>query len=153
MKKPGIVRYREVKLLGGNNREFVLIKEEDGITAANLVLNWESGIDNAGLYLAFGRRADEEGFPEIGEVFYRVALEKAWHAAEIARLQGKVKSTRENLARCVEAELGAQKSKAEAAMDAISEGNPGAREFFARAAKDEGRHAAMFKGLLRRYFG
>lgn len=128
---------------GAPREKFVLIKEESGRTAANLTANWDAETEEAGLYLAFGRKADEEGFPEVGEAIYRVALEEAWHAAEIAQLQGKVKSTPENLAWRVEAELGAQKGKAEAAMAAGTEGNPAARDFFSRAARDEGRASLL----------
>jgi len=77
-------------------------------------------------------------------------MEEATHAAEIFAIQGKVKSTKQNLAWRVEAELGAQKGKAEAALMARNVGNVAAVEFFERAAKDEGRHAAVFKGLLDR---
>lgn len=79
-------------------------------------------------------------------------MKEATYACEIFAIQGKVKSTRENLAWRVEAELGAQKGKAEAAQMARKDGNIAAAEFFERASKDEGRHAAAFKGLLDRLF-
>lgn len=137
---------------GAPRDKFIPVREEGGQTGVNLTANWDGETEEVGLYLAFGRKADEEGYPEVGEAFYRIALEEAWHAAEIALLQGKVKSTGENLAWRAEAELGAQKGKAGAAAAAEAEGHPGARDFFRRAAADEGRHAAVFKGLLERYF-
>ncbi|MHB8157272.1 MAG: flavin reductase, partial [Desulfocucumaceae bacterium] len=137
---------------GAPRDKFVPVKEDAGQTSANLTANWDAETEEVGLYLAFGRKADEEGYPEVGDAFYRVALEEGWHAAEIAVLQGKVKSTEENLTWRVEAELGAKRGKAEAARLAKEEGNAGAGEFFDRAAKDEGRHSAIFKGLLGRLF-
>ncbi|MFZ5651076.1 MAG: flavin reductase [Bacillota bacterium] len=137
---------------GAPRDKFIPLKDESGQSAANLAANWDAETEEVGLYLAFGRKADEEGYPEVGEAFYRVALEEGWHAAEIAALQGKVKSTGENLAWRVEAELGARKGKAEAAGAAVAEGNTEAGEFFTRASKDEGRHASIFRGLLERYF-
>lgn len=130
--------------------KFVEINIEEGMTPANLEANWDGETEEVGLYLAFAKKAEEEGFPEIAQTFTKAALEEGWHAAEIAAIQGKVKSTRENLAWRVEAELGAEKGKAEAAEMARQDGNAAAAEFFARASKDEGRHAAMFLGHLQR---
>ncbi|MCL5057292.1 MAG: NADH peroxidase [Actinobacteria bacterium] len=137
---------------GAPRDKFVPVNEDGGKTGSNLTANWDAETEEVGLYLAFGRKADEEGYPEVGEAFYRVALEEGWHAAEIAVLQDKVKGTKENLAWRVEAELGAQKGKSEAAAVASTEDNSGAAGFFDRASRDEGRHAAIFKGLLNRYF-
>lgn len=137
---------------GAPREKFVLLREEGGKTGENLTANWDAETEEAGLYLAFGRKADEEGYPEVGEAFYRIAMEEAWHAAEIAGLQGKVKSTAENVAWRAEAEIGARNGKAEAAAIAEAEGNIGAKEFFGRASRDEGRHASVFSGLLERYF-
>lgn len=131
---------------------FIQLNSTAGQTAENLRIHWDAETEEAALYLAFCKKAEEEGFPEIGEAFYRVAKEEALHAADIAHLQGKVRTTRENLAWLVDTETKNQKSKAEAAVIAGAEGEPRAKEFFIRAAKDEGRHASIFKGLLERYF-
>ncbi len=132
---------------------FIQLSGTTGQTVENLRIHWDAETEEAALYLAFGKKAEEEGFPEIGEAFYRVAKEEAWHAADLAQLQDKVRTTRENLAWLVDTESRNQKSKAEAAIVAGNEGEPRAKEFFVRAAKDEGRHASIFKGLLKRYFG
>ena len=132
--------------------KFILLKNDPGKTAHNLSTHWDDETEEAALYLAFAKKAEEEGFPEVGEAFYRVAQEEAKHAADIAYLQNKVMSTKENLIWLVEAESKSQKTKAEAAIIAGAEGEPMSKEFFIRAAKDEGRHAAIFKGLLERYF-
>lgn len=130
--------------------ETVILSEDS--TGKNLEANWDGETEEVGLYLAFAKKAEEEGLPEVAQTFIKIAVEEGYHAAEIAAIQGKVKSTKENLEWRVEAELGAQKGKAEAAKIAAENGQKDAAEFFERAAKDEGRHAAMFAGLLKRYF-
>lgn len=139
-------------MCGAAKEKFVLMEGDTGHTGKNLTGNWDGETEEVGLYLAFAKKAEEEGYPEVAATFIKIALEEGYHAAEIAALQGKVKSTKENLAWRVEAELGAQKGKAEAAEMARKDGNLAAAEFFERASKDEGRHAAAFKGLLDRLF-
>lgn len=129
---------------------FVLLTADESKTAENLAGNWDGETEEVGMYYAFAKKAEEEGYPEVAQAFIKIGLEEAAHACEIYAIQGKVKSTRENLAWRVDAELGAQKGKAEAARMARKDGNIAAAEFFERAAKDEGRHAAAFKGLLDR---
>lgn len=135
---------------GAPKDKFVEVKVEEGMTPSNLTANWDGETEEVGLYLAFAKKAEEEGYPEVAQTFIKAAIEEGWHAAEIAALQGKVKSTKENLEWRVEAELGAEKGKAEAAEMAKNDGNEAAAEFFARASKDEGRHASMFLGHLQR---
>lgn len=135
---------------GVPHENFTELSVEEGQTPSNLNANWDGETEEVGLYLAFGKKAEEEGYPEIAQTFFKAAIEEGWHAAEIAVIQGKVKSTRENLAWRIEAELAAEKGKAEAAEMARQDGNHAAAEFFMRASKDEGRHAAMFLGHLQR---
>lgn len=139
-------------MCGAPKEKFALMAGDTGHTGQNLTGNWDGETEEVGLYLAFAKKAEEEGYPEVAAAFIKIALEEGYHAAEIAALQGKVKSTKENLAWRVEAELGAQKGKAEASEMAKKDGKFEASEFFARASKDEGRHAAAFKGLLDRLF-
>lgn len=139
-------------LCGASLEHFELVEEQKSATAVNLVHNWDGETEEVGMYLAFAKKADEEGYPEISQAFYKLALEEAWHAAAVYELQGKVKSTKENVAWRAEAERGAEKAKAEAASAALKEGNLEAAEWFKTASKDEGRHAAVFEGLLKRYF-
>ena len=132
--------------------KFELIVEGTDSTAQNLTANWDGETEEVGMYLAFAKKAEEEGLPEIAQTFIKIAVEEGYHAAQIYEVQGKVKSTKENLEWRVEAELGAQKGKKEAADMALKNGQTDAAEFFERASKDEGRHAAQFAGLLKRYF-
>jgi len=131
--------------------KFVEIQEKEDKTAMNLSAHWDGETEEVGMYLAYAKKAEEEGFPEIAAAFIKIAVEEGYHAAQIFEIQGHVKSTKENLEWRVEAELGAQKAKAEAAMIAEENGQHNAAEFFARASKDEGRHASMFEGLLKRH--
>lgn len=138
---------------GVDRDQFEPVAGAEDATGKNLEANWDGETEEVGLYLAFAKKAEEEGFPEVAQTFIKIAVEEGYHAAEIAAIQGKVKSTKENLAWRVEAEKGAQIGKNEAAKMASENGQKDAAEFFERAAKDEGRHAAMFEGLLNRYFG
>lgn len=137
-------------MCGALKEKFVLLTVDENKTDENLSGNWDGETEEVGMYYAFAKKAEEEGYPEVAQAFIKIGLEEAAHACEIYAIQGKIKSTRENLAWRVEAELGAQKGKAEAAQMARKDGNIAATEFFERAAKDEGRHAAAFKGLLDR---
>lgn len=139
-------------MCGALTDKFVLLAAEENMTDSNLAGNWDGETEEVGMYYAFAKKAEEEGYPEVAQAFIKIALEEAGHACDIYAIQGKVKSTKENLAWRVEAELGAQKGKAEAAKKAREDGNMAAAEFFERASKDEGRHAAAFKGLLDRLF-
>lgn len=137
---------------GVTSEKFEAICDKIDSTPENLEANWDGETEEVGLYLAFAKKAEEEGYPEVAATFIKIAIEEGYHAAEIAEIQGKVKSTKENLAWRAEAERGAQKGKSEAAQIARKFGKEEAALFFERAAKDEGRHAAMFEGLLNRYF-
>ena len=137
---------------GVTSEKFEVINEDSDQTAANLAANWDGETEEVGMYLAFAKKAEEEGYPEVAQTFIKIAVEEGYHAAQIYEVQGKVKSTKENLEWRVQAELGAQCGKKEAAEIAAKNGNAAASEFFERASKDEGRHASMFSGLLNHYF-
>lgn len=119
-------------------------------TEENLQRNFNGETMEVGLYLAMSKRAEEEGHPGIALYLRQVALDEAWHAAEVARLQGRIGDTRANLEKMLNGELGAQKGKAEAARLAQEEGNAAAAEWFEKASADEARHAAGLKGFLDR---
>ena len=102
-----------------------------------LVSNFNGECCEVGMYLAMARVADREGYPEISAAFTKYAFEEAEHAAKFAELLGEVvtDSTKKNL----------KKAKA-LNLDAI-------HDTVHEMAKDEARHGAGFKGLLKRYFG
>ena len=119
-------------------------------TEENLQRNFNGETMEVGLYLAMSKRAEEEGYPQIALYLRQVAMDEAWHAAEVARMLGKIGDTRANLEKMLNGELGAQKGKAEAGRVAREEGNSTAAEWFERASADEARHAAGLKGFLDR---
>ena len=117
--------------------------------------NFEGECSEVGMYLAMGRVACREGYPEIGEYWRRAALEEAEHAAKFAELLGEVltDSTEENLRMRVDAEFGATEGKFELAKKAKELGLEAIHDTVHEMARDEARHGKAFKGLLERYFG
>ncbi len=117
--------------------------------------NFEGECSEVGMYLAMGRVACREGYPEIGEYWRRAALEEAEHAAKFAELLGEVvtPSTKKNLEMRYMAENGACEGKMKLAKKAKELGYDAVHDTVHEMAKDEARHGAGFKGLLERYFG
>ena len=117
--------------------------------------NFNGECSEVGMYLAMGRVAAREGYPEIAEYWRRAALEEAEHAAKFAELLGEVifDSTKKNLEVRVEAENGATAGKTALAKRAKEEGLDAIHDTVHEMARDEARHGKAFKGLLDRYFG
>jgi len=117
--------------------------------------HFEGECSEVGMYLAMGRVACREGYPEIGEYWKTAAYEEADHAARIAELLGEVltDSTEENLRMRVDAEYGATEGKFEIAKKAKELGLDAIHDTIHEMARDEARHGKAFKGLLERYFG
>ncbi len=113
----------------------------------DLRANFEGECSEVGMYLAMARVADREGYPEVAEAFKRYAFEEADHASRFAELLGEVltDSTEKNLKMRADKFDLAKRAKA-AGLDAI-------HDTVHEMAKDEARHGAGFKGLLKRYFG
>ena len=107
-----------------------------------------------GMYLAMSRVAEREGYPEIAEAYKRYAFEEAEHAARFAEMLGEVitDSTRKNLELRVEAEYGACAGKTDIAKRAKERCYDAIHDSVHEMARDEARHCAGFRGLLKRYF-
>ncbi|MDF1530888.1 MAG: ferritin family protein [ANME-2 cluster archaeon] len=103
-----------------------------------------------GWYLAMSKIAEEEGLADVATYLRQIAMDEAWHAAEVAKILGMVKDTKSNLIMMLEGETMAEVEKAEAAEIARKEGNNEARLFFERASQDEARHKAGLKGIVDR---
>ncbi len=116
--------------------------------------NFNGECMEVGMYLAMARVAEREGYPEIAEAYKRYAFEEAEHAAKFAELLGEVvtPSTKQNLTLRAEAEAGACEGKLALAMRAKKLGFDAIHDTVHEMAKDEARHGAGFKGLLKRYF-
>ena len=129
-------------------------KVEDKEVTAGLKANFEGECCEVGMYLAMARVADREGYPEIAEAYKRYAWEEAEHASKFAELLGEVvtDSTKKNLELRAAAEAGACEGKLMLAKRAKELGYDAIHDTVHEMAKDEARHGAGFKGLLKRYF-
>ena len=122
---------------------------------ADLRSNFEGECSEVGMYLAMARVADGAGNAEISAAFTKYAFEEAEHAAKFAELLGEVltDSSKKNLEMRVEAETGACAGKQDLAKRAKALNLDAIHDTVHEMAKDEARHGAGFKGLLKRYFG
>ena len=122
---------------------------------ADLRANFTGECSEVGMYLAMSRVAYREGYPEIGEYWKTAAFEEAEHAAKFAELLGEVltDSTEKNLKMRADAEAGACEGKFDLAKRAKAANLDAIHDTVHEMAKDEARHGAGFKGLLKRYFG
>ena len=123
--------------------------------AEGLRANFIGECTEVGMYLAMGRVADREGYPEIGAAYDKIAYEEALHAAKFAELLGEVVETctKSNLEARVEAEYGAAEGKLKIAKKAKELGLDAIHDTVHEMCKDEARHGKAFLGLLKRYFG
>ncbi len=122
---------------------------------ADLRANFTGECSEVGMYLAMGRVAAREGYPEIAEYWKTAAFEEAEHAAKFAELLGEVltDSTEKNLKMRVEAENGATAGKTDLAKRAKALNLDAIHDTVHEMARDEARHGKAFAGLLERYFG
>jgi rubrerythrin len=116
--------------------------------------NFMGECTEVGMYLAMGRQADREGYPEIAEAYKKIAFEEADHAARFAEMLGEVvtTSTKKNLEMRVMAENGACQGKVDIATKAKQLGLDAIHDSVHEMARDEARHGKAFKGLLDRFF-
>ena len=116
--------------------------------------NFNGECSEVGLYLAMSRQAERDGYPEVAEAYKRYAFEEAEHAAKFAELLGEVltKDTKKNLEMGADAEAGAWEGKLALAKRAKELGYDAIHDTVHEMAKDEARHGAGFRGLLKRYF-
>jgi rubrerythrin len=105
------------------------------------------------LILAYGRRAEEEGYPEIASALYRIADEKARQAAEWFTLARSPDGTGENLHRQMRREEAGAKTCLKMAGEARKAGDTEVALFYERTAAEGRRHEAVVRALLRRFFG
>ena len=117
--------------------------------------NFEGECSEVGMYLAMGRVAAREGYPEIALYWEKAAYEEAEHAAKFAELLGDIitDSTKKNLQMRVDAENGATAGKFELAKLAKQYNLDAIHDTVHEMARDEARHGKAFEGLLNRYFG
>lgn len=119
-----------------------------------LEANFTGECSEVGMYLAMSRVAYREGYPEIGDYYYKAGLEEAEHAAKFAEMLGEVitDSTKKNLEMRVEAENGATAGKTALAKKCKELNLDALHDSIHEMARDEARHGKAFAGLLHRYF-
>jgi rubrerythrin len=101
------------------------------------------------MYLAFAKKADEEGFPQIAKLFRAAAEAETVHALNHLQVMGQVKSTIDNLGTAVSGETHEFKRMyPEFITDAQKEGNKKAEMSFEYANKVEQIHAGMYQKAL-----
>ena len=117
--------------------------------------NFNGECSEVGMYLAMGRVAAREGYPEIALYWEKAAYEEAEHAAKFAELLGEVltDSTKKNLQMRVDAECGATQGKTDLAKLCKKYNLDALHDTIHEMGRDEARHGKAFKGLLERYFG
>lgn len=126
--------------------------DERVVEGLRALLRTESA--EVGIHLAMGRAAQSEGFPEIGEVLHRVAMEEAEHAGKLVEMLGEqiYPVTLKNLKKAVAAEQGATQATADLAQLAKKLGYDSIYETLAEMAREEARHGKALNGMLKRYF-
>ncbi|MDR2491532.1 MAG: NADH peroxidase [Spirochaetaceae bacterium] len=120
----------------------------------DLIANFNGECTEVGMYLAMSRQAIRQGYAEIGMYYKQIAWEEAEHAAKFAELLGDCvhADTKKNLELRAEAETGACEGKLDLAKRAKAANLDAVHDTVHEMAKDEARHGAGFKGLLKRYF-
>jgi rubrerythrin len=101
------------------------------------------------LYLAFAKKAEEEGLPQIAKLFRAAAEAETVHALNHLRVMGQVKTTAENLSAAVSGETYEfKKMYPQMIEEAKSEGNKQAKVSFDWANKVEQIHANLYQKAI-----
>jgi rubrerythrin len=149
-------KFKEQSAAGAFAAEHVVgvAKGVDADIVKDLQAHFNGECCEVGMYLAMARVAFREGYPEIGLYWEKAAYEEAEHAAKFGELLGEVvtDSTKKNLEMRIEAEHGACAGKTDIAKRAKEKGLDAIHDTVHEMARDEARHCAAFKGLLKRYF-
>lgn len=100
-------------------------------------------------YLAYAKKAEQEGYKQVAKLFRAAAEAETVHAHNHLREAGVIKSTRENLEAAINGEVYEfQKMYPEMIKDAEAEGNKGALRSFNYANEVEKVHADLYKKTL-----
>jgi rubrerythrin len=101
------------------------------------------------MYLAFARKAEEEGFPQIAKLFKAAAEAETVHALNHLRVMGQVKTTMDNLGTAVSGETYEfKKMYPEFIESAKKEGNKAAQLSFDYANRVEQIHAKLYQKAI-----
>jgi len=101
-------------------------------------------------YLAFAKKADEEGFKQVAKLFRAAAAAETIHAHNHLRELGEIKSTKDNLKAAIGGEhYEFTKMYPEYLEDAKAEGNKGAERSFNLANDVEKVHHKLYEAALK----
>jgi len=67
------------------------VKDDEGEAAKELNANQEGETETVGMYFAFSRQANEEGFPGVAQAFEKIAVEEAKHAVNVYKPKNRKK--------------------------------------------------------------
>ena len=100
-------------------------------------------------YLAFAKKAEKEGFPQIGRIFRAAAAAETVHAHAHLRVYGGIKTTEENIKAAIEGEhYEFTKMYPEFMKDAKNEGKKAAERSFDLANQVEKVHHELYSKAL-----
>jgi rubrerythrin len=100
-------------------------------------------------YLAFAKKADQEGYPQVAKLFRAAAEAETVHAHAHLRVLKGIKSTAENLKEAIAGETHEFKSMYPEMIDAAkSEGEKAADRSFSYANEVEKIHAGLYQKAL-----
>ncbi len=100
-------------------------------------------------YLAFAKKADEDGLPQVAKLFRAAAAAETIHAHAHLRVMGGIKGTTENLEEAIEGEgFEFQKMYPEFLAEAQAEGNKQAEFSFKNALAVEEVHHGLYSKAL-----
>lgn len=100
-------------------------------------------------YLAFAKKAEQDGFPQIAKVFRAAAAAETVHAHNHLRTMGGIKTTEENIKAAIEGEhYEFTKMYPEFLEDAKEENNKAAERTFNYANEVEKVHHRLYKKAL-----
>ena len=100
-------------------------------------------------YLAFAKKADEEGFPQVARLFRAAAAAETIHALNHLRVLGEILATAENLKAAIAGENYEHVSMyPDFIKDAIAEGDKKAQRSFELAMAVEKTHEELYQEAL-----
>ena len=100
-------------------------------------------------YLAFAKKADDEGYPQVAKLFRAAAAAETVHALTHFKNAGEIKSTAENLQAAVVGEnYEATTMYPNFIADATAEGEKGALRSFTYALAAEKVHEQLYRAAL-----
>lgn len=101
-------------------------------------------------YLAFAKKADKEGLPNVARLFRAAADSETMHALKHLMVMGGIKTTEENLKAAVEGEVYEKTSMYPQMIDeAKDEGEEAAKTSFEHANEAEKVHAQLYEEALK----